>query len=102
MEINLMANYYSHKEKLLPLYSCGTKVIKPCLHVKSNQVLTSREKQIQFAQFCYTHSQSSHKDPKSTTKAIQDHRLVHTEHAEKQYYAYIRLHQHEYDYIVSR
>jgi hypothetical protein len=77
---------------------CGTKVIKPCLHVKS----TSREKQIQFAQLCYTHSQSSHKDPKSTTKAIQDHRLVHTEHARKQYYAYIRLHQHEYDYIVSR
>jgi hypothetical protein len=49
----------------------GTKVIKPCLHVKSNQVLTSREKQIQFAQLCYTHSQSSHKDPKSTTKAFK-------------------------------
>jgi hypothetical protein len=35
-------------------------------------------------------------------QAIQDHRLVHTEHAQKQYYAYIRLHQHEHDYIVSR
>jgi hypothetical protein len=64
---------------------CGAKIIKPCLCVKRNQVLTSREKQIQFAQLCYTHSQSSHKDPKSTTKAIQDHHLVHTEHAHKMY-----------------
>jgi hypothetical protein len=77
---------------------CGTKVIKPCLRVKSNQVLNSREKQIQFAQLCYTHSQSSHKDPKSTTKAIQVIAWCTQNMHEKQCYAYIRLHQHEWDY----
>jgi hypothetical protein len=44
MEINLMANYYSHREKLLPLYSYGQK--------------------INLVEFFYTHTEATNKAPR--------------------------------------
>jgi hypothetical protein len=43
MEINFMANYYSHREKLLPLYSYSQK--------------------IKLEEFCYMHTEAANKAP---------------------------------------